>query len=77
MAALVTHAGWRIMSLVLAGTVLFLLPLLALFMRDRPEDLGLAPYGEDGGVRPRAAPEGNPAAVAFRALGSGIRLRDF
>jgi len=77
MAALVTHAGWRIMSLVLAGTVLFLLPLLALFMRDRPEDLGLAPYGEDGGVRPRAAPVGNPAAVAFRALGSGIRLRDF
>jgi len=77
MAALVSHAGWRIMSLVLAGTVLFLLPLLALFMRDRPEDLGLAPYGEDGGVRPRAAPEGNPVAVAFRALGSGVRLRDF
>src|SRR5262252_5260697 len=34
MATLVTHAGWRIMSLVLAGTVLLLLPLLALFMRD-------------------------------------------
>ena len=77
MAALVTHGGWRLMSLVLAGAVVALLPLLALFMRDRPEDLGLAAYGGDGKPGPVAAPLGNPVAVAFRALGTGIRLRDF
>src|SRR5215469_2363757 len=48
MAALVTHGGWRLMSLVLAGAILLLLPLLALLMRDRPEDLGLAAYGSEG-----------------------------
>jgi MFS family permease len=77
MAALVTHGGWRLMSLALAGTILVLLPLLALFMRDRPEDLGLAAYGNEGGPRPPAAPQGNPVSVAFHALGTGIRLRDF
>jgi sugar phosphate permease len=77
MATLVTHSGWRTMSLVLAGTIVVLLPLLALFMRDRPEDLGLAAYGDEGSLRPRAAPAGNPVAVAFRALGTGVRLRDF
>ncbi len=41
MAALATHAGWRVMSLVLAGTVIAFLPVLALLMRDRPEDLAL------------------------------------
>ena len=76
MAALVTHAGWRLMSLVLAGTIVVLLPVLALFMRDRPEDLGLAAYGSEGRPPP-AAPRGSPVAVAFRALGTGIRLRDF
>ena len=45
MAQLATNAGWRVMSLVLAGTVVAFLPLLALLMRDRPEDLGLARYG--------------------------------
>ncbi|MBV8475388.1 MAG: MFS transporter [Acidobacteria bacterium] len=77
MAALATHAGWRMMSLVLAGTVVAFLPLLALLMRDRPEDLGLVRYGEDSRSRATAAPDGNPVAVAFRALATGVRSRDF
>ena len=77
MAALATHAGWRVMSLVLAGAVVAFLPVLALLMRDRPEDLGLARYGDKARPRPAAPPEGNPVAVAFRALATGVRLRDF
>src|SRR5215472_9782951 len=46
MAALVTHFGWRLMSLVLAGSVIVFLPLPALLMRNRPEDVGLRPYGD-------------------------------
>lgn len=45
MAQLTTSDGWRVMSLVLAGMVVALVPLLAVWMRDRPEDLGLARYG--------------------------------
>ena len=53
------------------------MPPLALFVRDRPADLGLAAYGNESRLRPAAAPEDNPVEVAFRALGTGIRLRDF
>jgi len=77
MAELVTAVGWRIMSLALAGTVLAFVPLLLLLMRDRPEDLGLARYGESAESRPATQPTGNPAAVAFRALATGVRSRDF
>jgi len=77
MAALATYAGWRTMSLSLAASVLIFVPLVALLMRERPEDLDLAPYG---GVRATArapAATGNPFAVTFRALADGARSRDF
>jgi sugar phosphate permease len=48
MASLVSHFGWRVMSLVLAGAVILFLPLPALLMRNRPEDVGLRPYGDLG-----------------------------
>jgi sugar phosphate permease len=78
MAQLATSAGWRVMSLVLAAIVVAFLPLLALLMRDRPGDLGLARFGEEAGpLRPAAAPAGNPVRVAFGALADGVRSRDF
>jgi sugar phosphate permease len=78
MAALVTHAGWRVMSLVLAAIVFGFLPLVALLMRNRPEDLGLSRYGDRALSSPIAAlPDGNPVAVAFRALATGVGSRDF
>jgi predicted MFS family arabinose efflux permease len=51
-------------------------PIVAWMMRDRPEDLGLLPYGGTREDR-SATPAGNPAAVAFRALADGARSRDF
>jgi sugar phosphate permease len=77
MASLVTHAGWRAMSLLLAGTVAAFVPLIALLMRDRPEDLGLAPYGDKSGARPAPVPQGNPLTLAFRAFAESARSRDF
>jgi sugar phosphate permease len=77
MAALVTYAGWRVMSLALAATVMVFVPVLAVLMRERPEDLGLAPYGDNTGRRPAPGPVGNPVGVAFRALWEGARTRDF
>ncbi len=77
LATLVSHAGWRAMSLVLSAAVLALAPLLMLAMRDRPEDLGLGMYGDPRGPQPVARPHGNPVTVAFRALSDGGRSRDF
>jgi sugar phosphate permease len=79
MASLVTHAGWRVMSLALAGTALAFVPLVAWLMRDRPEDLGLAPYGagSDRSLASAPPPDGNPMTIAFRALAAGAQSRDF
>ena len=79
MAAIVTTAGWRVMSLAVAASVIVFVPVLLLLMRERPEDLGLAPYGDQRGPRPvpQGNLAGNPVTVAFRALGEGARTRDF
>jgi sugar phosphate permease len=76
MAALATYAGWRIMALVLAAAVVAFVPILLLLMRERPADLGLAPYGATA-IVPRGKPAGNPVSVAFSALAVGARSRDF
>jgi predicted MFS family arabinose efflux permease len=81
MAAIATYGGWRAMSLCLAGAVIAFVPLLALWMRERPEDLGLARYGEADRPRPAAPaaqrPAANPVTVSFRALADGARSLDF
>ena len=59
MASLATSAGWRVMSVLLAVSVAVFVPMVALLMRDRPEELGLAPYGEQRGFR--ASPQ--PTAI--------------
>jgi sugar phosphate permease len=77
MAALATNAGWRFASLVLVAAVVALLPVIAILMRDRPEELGLARYGETNRLRPAATTAENPVTMAFRALAAGARSRDF
>jgi len=77
-AAITNHFGWRTTVLVIVVVALVLIPLVALLMRERPADVGLAPYGESGGPKPAAAPaSGNPFALALRTLGEASRTRDF
>lgn len=77
MAAIVSAAGWRAMSLALAIVVAALLPAVAFLMRERPEDLGLRRYGEAGPAPPRREPAGDPVTSAFRVLAMGFGRRDF
>ncbi len=42
---LATHAGWRWAAALTAGLALALVPVVGLFLRERPSDLGLLPYG--------------------------------
>src|SRR5439155_14578358 len=57
--------------------VLGLLPIVAMLMRDRPENMGLTAYGEPPGAKPSAPPTGNPVRAAFAGLRLGLRTRDF
>ena len=76
MANLTAAYGWRTTVLAAAAVLCVVIPLVALIMRDRPQDVGLAPYGETGEPEPVKPPEGNPLALAFDALRVGARNRD-
>jgi len=77
LASLAANYGWRSVSLTVGGVALALLPVVALLMRDHPQDLGLAPYGASDNEERLVARRGNPAAMALLALRDGLRSRDF
>ena len=76
-AAITKHFGWRATVLTVAAIALMIIPLVAFFMRERPEDIGLAPYGETAPSKPIAAVRGNPVALALCTLADAARRRDF
>lgn len=76
LAAVVEHAGWRAAALVVAGAALLLVPIVLVFMRDRPRDLGLRPYGAFADAVSPSGPAPRPAG-ALVALVEGARSRDF
>jgi sugar phosphate permease len=72
LAMLTDHYGWRIaLGLVCAmlGVAAFA---VLMIMRDRPSDLGLRPFGDEG-IEPLPAPPPNNAPIVAAALGT---LRD-
>jgi sugar phosphate permease len=77
LAAITATYGWRPTVITVSLVALCVIPIVALFMRDRPADIGLMPYGETGEPKPVAPPQGNPVQIAFRALGEAVRNRDF
>jgi len=72
LATLTDHYGWRIalaLVCVMLGVAAFA---VLMIMRDRPSDLGLRPFGDEG-TAPIAAPPPNYAPIVAAALGT---LRD-
>ncbi len=76
LAAVVEHIGWRAAALVVTGLALLLIPIVALFMRDQPRDVGLRAFGEPAGAVIAARPAPRPTG-ALAALVEGARSRDF
>lgn len=73
LAGLVASSGWRSAAMVVAGAAALVLGLAGLFLRDRPEDLGLLPYGRPAGAAPPALRPLAPLA----ALAHAARTRPF
>jgi sugar phosphate permease len=77
LAWLATTYGWRAASLAVSCVaVAIVLPVVALVVRDRPQSIGLQPYGavEDTPVPPRSA---RPFRPAIDGLKLGMRSRNF
>jgi sugar phosphate permease len=77
LAAMVERHGWRIATLVVAGAVLLIIPLVFFLLRERPEDVGLARFGEQGPSPEQRAVPVSTAAGALAALRQGAGSRDF
>jgi MFS family permease len=84
MAGLVTTTGWRAASLVIAGGALAVVPLVLLFLRNSPADLGVRRFGESEKAAKIAAeeaaaapPTGNPARYALSVLKEASRIPTF
>jgi predicted MFS family arabinose efflux permease len=81
LAKLAVTVGWRSAVLLVVSVTLLVIPLVALFIRNFPQDVGLQPYGAPD-VTPsllsnRPTTAGNPFEVALKALFEGARSRDF
>ena len=73
---LAQERGWRYVSFTVAIATLAVVPLVLVFVRNRPEDIGTRAYGateED----PPAISRGNPIATAFRGLAMASGNRNF
>ncbi len=68
--------SWVVASLVITAAALVAIPLAVALLRDRPADLGLAPYGGDR-VIPAVPATGSAAALAVGALGRAVRTKAF
>jgi MFS family permease len=75
-AAVTTHHSWRWASLLVAVAALAVVPLVLVFMRNWPRDLGLLPYGAtEAAETPK--PPGSSFAAAFSGLVLGARVPAF
>jgi MFS family permease len=68
---------WRLVSVTTALAALAVVPLVLLFLRDWPADVGQLPYGATKDGPPPASPKGNPIANAFAGLQVAAGQRDF
>ena len=73
---LATHHGWRSAALVVAGGALAVVPLVLIFLREHPYDLGLPLYGADE-VTPPSVPPAAPRRQAVDGLRLAARTRAF
>ncbi|MBU6489156.1 MAG: MFS transporter [Burkholderiales bacterium] len=78
LAAVAEHHGWRPVVLIVALVAALVLPLVAFLLPERPDSVGLRPYGEPHDA-PRTAAQAakNPLAIAFGTLASASKSRDF
>ena len=72
--------GWRGASLIIAGGALAVVPLVWIFLRNRPSDLGVHRYGDTGPPVEAPRPKGNAwgaARLAITTLRDAARTKTF
>ncbi len=79
-AATATNYGWRWAAAIVAGLALLTMVLVAALIRDRPQDIGLIPYGavpDTPDAAPAPPPSVSPVVAAVAVLRRGSRSWTF
>ena len=78
-AGVAADTSWRLASLLIAGIALAVVPVVAIFLRNSPTDLGITPYGSalDAVPTPPVRSSVNPARRALQVLRRASRVRTF
>jgi MFS family permease len=71
-----TH-GWKSVSITVASFALLVIPFIYLFLRERPSDLGLLPYGAAADWQEPAQSELSAFALAIDTLKQSSKKKDF
>ena len=69
--------GWKSVSLTVASFALLVVPFVFFFLRDKPADLGLLPYGAPADWQPPAKSELSAVALAIDTLKQSSKSKDF
>src|SRR5450830_124775 len=78
MAYMVEHYGWRSVAILVSSVAALAIPLVAIFLPERPQDIGMKRYGQFDELPPDSTNKSkNPLSIAFEALGKAVKIRDF
>ena len=69
--------GWKSVSITVASFALLVIPFIYLFLRERPSDLGLLPYGAAADWQPPTKSELSAFALAIDTLKQSSKKKDF
>ncbi len=69
--------GWRSVSLTVASFAMLVVPFVFFFLRDKPADLGILPYGAPADWQPPAKSELSAVVLAIDTLKQSSKRKDF
>jgi len=69
--------GWKSVSLTITFVALALLPLVWLFLKERPQDVGVLPYGAPDNWQPPAKSSMSAGVLAMDTLKQASKKKDF
>ncbi|GHF24251.1 MFS transporter [Amycolatopsis deserti] len=75
LAAIATNDGWRTASLVVSFAALAVVPIILIFLRDHPSEIGLTAYGATEAEEPPSST--GAARRALQVLGQAAKTRAF
>jgi MFS family permease len=69
--------GWKSVSITVGSFALLVVPFIYIFLKDKPADLGLLPYGASADWQPPAKSDLSAVALAIDTLKQSSKRKDF